>query len=451
MELPLSAMLLLSVIVIGMVAVPALAEPAKSPHKQYMMGVPLEEIQCVPSKTLMESPSGSPVCVTDNYVARLAGIGYMAVESAVIPQSIADANNKFMFDFYGQVSNNADNIFFSPTGMYTAFSVLYEGARENTAIQMEDVFGLEPDEALRHNATAHMISSINRDDPDATLDIANAVWLNEPPHESYIETARNIYHADAEHIPLDAEGAGMINDWASEKTNGKITDVIDAGSLADALMVITNAIYFKGTWVSHFDPKETRPLDFKTNSTVSVKTDFMNMEDTLNYAQMDGVQVLKMSYKGDRLSMLVILPEDTDGISALEGRLSVELLEEWRQNLNPVQVIVSIPKFTMSTHYDLNGPLITLGMPDAFSNDTANFQGIFPHSFIGLATQDAFVDVNEEGTEAAAVTTAGIILDSSSHSPQTPRFIADHPFIFMIQDDESGTILFMGRLSSPPP
>ncbi len=243
----------------------------------------------------------------------------------------------------------------------------------------------------------------------------------------------------------------MINDWASEKTNGKIADVIDAGSLADALMVITNAIYFKGTWVSHFDPKETRPLDFKTNSTVSIKTDFMNMVDTLNYAHMDGVQVLKMPYKGDRLSMLVILPEDTDGISALEGRLSVELLEEWRQSLSPVRVIVSIPKFTMSTHYDLNEPLIDLGMPDAFSKGTANFQGIFPHSFIGLATQDAFVDVNEEGTEAAAVTT-GIGLESSPpYSLNTPRFIADHPFLFMIQDDESGTILFMGRLSSPPP
>ncbi len=218
--------LALAVLVMCMVAIPVLAEPAKSPLKQYMAGVLLEDIQCMSGRTLMESPSGNPICVTANSAARLAGIGYvdvktqdmpppdmgtdtgadptaddgldvagdgplqtvsaLEIESAVIPQSMADANNEFMFDFYGQVSDNTDNIFFSPTGMYGAFSMLYEGARNNTALQMEDVFGFEPDDTLRHNATAHMISSINREDPDATLEIANAMWVGFDAPEPYI-------------------------------------------------------------------------------------------------------------------------------------------------------------------------------------------------------------------------------------------------------------------------
>ncbi len=262
--------------------------------------------------------------------------------------------------------------------------------------------------------------------------------------ELYIETGRNVYLADIE--PLS--GADPINDWASEKTHGKITEVIDDDALKNVIMVLTNAIYFKGTWITQFDPEDTRPSNFRANSTESIENDFMNMENTLNYTHMDGVKVLKMPYEGDRLSMLVALPDDTDGIVELDGRLSVELLEEWRQNLRPVEVVVSIPKFTMSTHYDLIEPLINLGMPDVFGAgvEKSDLSGIDPHVFVDSATQDAFVDVNEEGTEAAAVT---VIALADSEGPIPPRFIADHPFIFMIQDDESGMILFMGRMSAP--
>ncbi len=253
-----------------------------------------------------------------------------------------------------------------------------------------------------------------------------------------IETVRSTYLADIE--PLS--DAAPINDWAAEKTHGKITEIIDDDALKNVIMVLTNAIYFNGTWVTQFDPEDTRPSNFRTNSAESIEADFMNMENTLNYTHMGGVKVLKMPYEGDRLSMLVMLPDDTDGIAELEGHLSVELLEEWRQNLHPVAVTVSIPKFTMSTQYDLNEHLINLGMPDVF-DEGADLSGISPQAFVSSARQSAFVNVNEEGTEAVAVTIVTVTTDEGS------KFVADHPFIFMIQDDESGMILFMGRMSAP--
>ncbi len=374
----------------------------------------------------------------------------LEIESAVIPQSIADANNEFAFDFYGQVSNNTDNIFFSPISMYTAFSAAYEGARGETALQMKDVFGFEPDDTLRHNATAHMIASINRDDPYATLDIANALWVKDqfPIHESYADIIRNTYLADIENVQFvgpDAEGVDRINVWAAEKTHGKIDKVITEDTVIDATaMVITNAVYFNGTWKEQFSPDSTKQSDFWPSSEGSVKTDFMSMRHGFKYAHMDGVKILKMPYKGDRLSMLVILPDGTDGIAELDGRLSVELLEEWKQNMHFGKVEVMMPKFEMNTKYDLIEPLKNLGVHDVFSGnaDLKNISDIF--LYVSKAKQDAFVSVNEVGTEAAAVTT--LVFDTVSGPTY---FIANHPFIFMIQDDESGMILFMGRMSTP--
>ncbi len=375
-------------------------------------------------------------------------------EPSEIPQSIAMANNDFAMDFYGQVSgNDDDNIFFSPLSMYVAFSMLYEGARENTAQQIQQVFGFDSDVALRHNATAHIMPSLNRDDPHATLELANSVWIADwfSPYDSYMDIIRKTYLAKAERVNFLGDGVGKINAWASEKTHGKIKKVLapDAVSYLTA-MVLANAIYFKGTWVTQFPAEDTRESDFWTNSN-SIRTDFMNVRGTFNYAEGDGVQVLKMPYKGDRLSMLVVLPSERDGIKRLQEMLSTKLLQKWQQGMTESEVIVSIPKFEMKTHYDLEPSLTSLGMTDAFKKKIADLSGIADVSgrnlFVSKAVQDAYVNVNEEGTEAAAVTT--IVIGMESMPPPPPKFTADHPFIFIIQDDESGTILFMGRVSDP--
>jgi len=177
----------------------------------------------------------------------------------------------------------------------------------------------------------------------------------------------------------------------------------------------------------------------------------MHVRGTFNYAASDGVQVLKMPYKGDRLSMLAVLPEGRDGIGALEDAISADAIEQWRQNLSSVEVVVAMPKFEMNTKYLLNKHLTALGMTDVFSPGKADLSGMVGQTgnedlFVQKALQDAYVKVDEEGTEAAAVTTITAVYTSA---PSPPRFTADHPFLFLIQDDESGAVLFMGRVSDP--
>lgn len=371
-------------------------------------------------------------------------------EPSVIPETVADANNAFAIDFYKQVSSDG-NVFFSPTSIYMAFSMLYEGARDDTAQQMQHVFGFEPDKTMRHEAVADALSSLNRDDPHATLEMANSLWFDKrfTPYDSYLDVARNTYFADVEALDFDdVQAAGRINDWADEKTHGKITKVLEEID-SDTVAILLNAIYFKGTWVTQFPTEDTRESEFWTG-TQSINTDFMNVLGTFNYVARDGVQVLKLPYKGDRLSMLAVLPSDRDGIEQLEERLSAQLVREWQRDMAKTEVKVAIPKFEMKTSYNLIHSLKTLGMPDVFDKHTANLSGMADVSaqnlYVAGATQDAYVNVNEEGTEAAAVTAITVSTEEES-SP--PSFIADHPFIFIIQDDESGAILFMGKVTDP--
>ena len=387
-------------------------------------------------------------------VAVSQAAGVIQGEPAVIPDAIAVANNGFAVDFYREVSAGDDNIFFSPASMFVAFSALYEGARGNTADQMQQVFGFEPDLQARYNATAHLMSSVNRDDPNATLEMANALWpaVQFTPYDSYISTVRDVYLADVERVDFTGGGVDRINLWASEKTHGKIEEVLTPDAVdASTFLVITNSIYFNGSWTVPFPEEDTVNHDFWKRPSESVKTDFMRVQDRFDYASLDGVQIIRMPYVGDRLSMLVILPNDRDGIGSLESGVSAGQMAQWKQSMQSHEVSVFMPKFTMETSYSLPAYLGSLGMVDVFDGGLADLSGIAPVDlgalYVSEATQVAYVDVNEVGTEAAAIT-AGV-LTLTSVQPPPPMFIANHPFVFIIQDDESGAILFMGRLSDP--
>lgn len=377
------------------------------------------------------------------------------------PREAIMRHNAFAIDMYRQMAGDPDqrevNIFFSPFSMYMAFSFLYEGARAETAAEMESVFGFYSDEKARHEHVARTISSINRDDSHATLETANALWPAKwfVPYDTYTDIVRDIYLADIETLDFagDSNGsADRINGWAADKTNDKITKVVEASDLSPlTVAVLNNAIYFKGTWVTQFDPNSTRTDIFWKNDTATAETDFMQNHDLFNYTESDGVQVLQMPYEGDRLSMLIFLPSERNSIEQLEKTISEETIDAWRQQLYPAEVIVSMPKFNVKTHYQLVPYLVNLGMSSAFDPNSADFSGMADLTmtgglFVSSALQDAFVDVNEEGTEAAAVTTIMIMTEEAR--PEPVRFTADHPFIFVIQDDESGTILFMGRFSA---
>ena len=379
--------------------------------------------------------------------------------SLATPKEIATANNDLAVEFYKIVSEEDGNIFFSPTSVYTAFSMLYEGARENTAAELQHAFWFEPEADMRAEKVAELMASLNRDDGYSTLRLANSVWLANwfEPYDSYEDLIRGTYLADIESVDFaDPDDAvPKINAWASNKTNEKITKVISYGPNMDMIAaVLANAIYFKGTWVTEFPKEDTAERDFWTGADESVAADFMYVKGIFNYASQDGVQVLKLPYKGDRLSMILILPAERYGIEELESAISTEMLQELQNNTSPTEVKVRMPKFEMSTNYNLIPALKAMGIQDAFNPKKADFSGMadltkIPENlYVDKATQDAFVNVNEEGTEAAAVTTIVVTLADDT-PPPIPYFLADHPFIFIIQDDESETILFMGRVSDP--
>ena len=421
---------------------------------------------------LIATPSGSPACVFASSVGALEARGFIPLgaapaerpedltpetqadrdaassiavailagdESSAIPGKVSSANNAFAIDMYRQLADGS-NTFFSPLSIYMAVSMLYEAASPSAAEQLHGAFGFDPDLQARYEDAARTISSLNREDPHAELSMANALWLatGDPSYE-YVETIRDIYRADVSPV----NNVEQINEWASENTNGKIEKVLDDLG-PDLIMILTNAIYFKGTWVVQFDPDDTRLGDFYTGSG-TVTADMMSVYGGFEYANTGSEQVLRMPYEGDRLSMLVALPRERDGIGALEERLSANLLEEWGDALHPTNVEVEFPKFETRTHYSLNEPMKNLGTTEIF--DVGSLPDISFKAFVSSVLHDGYLKVNEEGTEAAAVPT--VVVATESVPPLPPSFVADHPFLFFIQDNESGAILFMGKIVNP--
>ena len=376
-----------------------------------------------------------------------------------IPPEAASSNNAFATDMYRQIAADSAhkdrNVFFSPFSLYTAASIVYEGAHGETASQIERVFGFEPDDNIRHEIMSNASSSINRHDPHATLVTANALWLDRgfDPYQEYVDIVRGVYRADIDRLDFanDAENsAERINAWAGDKTQGKITRAVTLRDVEQAASVSSNAIYFKGTWTTQFDPADTHRGAFWRTDASKAEVDFMRNTAFFNYAESDLMQVLQMPYEGGRLSMLVFLPSERDGIRGLEDAISAQRIKTWTEGMSPLEVTVLMPKFEMETYYQLNGYLARLGMSHAFDPVLANFSGkvdltkIPGNLYVSSASQSAFVKVNEEGTEAAAVSA---FVDRIISEP--PEFIADHPFVFAIQDDASGAILFMGRMLDP--
>ena len=375
-----------------------------------------------------------------------------AADSPGVPPQMAESVNDFAFDFYRKLSETDENVFFSPVSIYTAFSVLYEGARGETAGQMLYVFGFEPDDEARHAASANMMAALNAEDPHAVLEMANALWLADwfQPYEQYLDIARNTYLATVETVDFAGEGkpgVKKVNEWAAEKTRDKITAVLPGGSVdRSTAAVITNAVYFKGTWLVQFPKEDTREGKFWKDED-GIDAEFMHVKNNFGYADTGDAQVLQLPYEGDRLSMLAVLPSETGGLERLEAEMSAKQMSEYIGMLEPQDVVVSLPKFETKTTYELQKPLIDLGMSDVFT-PSADLSDLSDNDslYVNRATHDAYVKVNEAGTEAAAVT---VISMSESEPPPLPYFNADRPFLFTIYDEQSGLILFMGRISDP--
>ncbi len=261
---------------------------------------------------------------------------------------------------------------------------------------------------------------------------------------------------DFKNEPEDARK--LINKWIEDQTKNRISKLLPPKSINKTTgLVLTNAIYFKGEWTTAFPKSATKPADFFTKGgTVKART--MNLSANLRYGHVDGVKMLQLPYKGDDLAMQVLLPDKRDGIAELEGKLSADNLSKWASKLSRHKVIVALPRFKVdpSKPLSLTKTLFDMGMVDVFDPDRANLKGMAmlrpnENLFISGAFHKAFVEVDEQGTEAAAATAIVVGVGTTSVRPRIipKHFIADHPFLFLIRDIKTNAILFMGRVADP--
>jgi len=375
--------------------------------------------------------------------------------------NVTEANNEFALDFYYHLKDKEDgNIFFSPYSISSALAMTYEGAKGQTAKEMRSVFYFPDDDNLRRTEYAGMFNEINKEDKEYQLHTANALWAEKDYKflNEYFNTVEEYYGGKVTNLDFkkNAEEARLIiNNWVEEKTNNKIKDLIPSGAVNTLTrLVLTNAVYFKGDWVKQFNEDDTKDKDFRISKDNVVRVSMMERTDKearFNYSENNELQILEMPYSGEELSMLILLPKDND-LETLENSLSAKNLSKWKKNLKEERVKIFIPKFKFETKYFMANDLKEMGMPAAFSG-LADFSGMTGNRdlFISQVIHQAFVEVNEEGTEAAAAT-AVIVALSSAIPNKTPKilvFRADHPFMFLIQHNATGNILFMGRVVNP--
>lgn len=388
-----------------------------------------------------------------------------AVKSPSSPDvaAVVKGSNQFAFDLYTKLrSEEPGNLFFSPQSISTALAMTYAGARGETASQMASVlhFDLPPDKL--HPAQAALLSYWNAlgKQGNVQLSAANRLWGQDSYHflDTFIRLLRTEYGAKLELVDFAKSAAARkaINAWVEKATSGKIKDLIPEGVLdQDTRLVLTNAVYFKGDWEDAFQKSATKPSDFFLSATEKASdVPLMYQKERFRFheakvADGKGVKLLELPYKGKQLSMVVLLPEAKDGLAELEEHLTADMLDQWINAAKEREVKVWLPKFKMTDEFQLGDVLAAMGMKNAFSG-LADFSGMDGTKglFISDVIHKAFVDVNEEGTEAAAAT--GIVLELKAAAPAaTPEFRADHPFALVIRDNATGAILFMGRVLDP--
>jgi len=362
----------------------------------------------------------------------------------------------FVFAFYSEIAKDSpeSNLFLSPFGISTAFSMAYEGSAGNTASEIQQVFGFISDDQKRRESISDTLAKLDSKNDMYKLQIANALWVNEDItiKQDYLDTATTYYDSTVDNVDfVTDDGVNKINRWTSEKTQGKIKDVLAPDSTDELTrMVITNAIYFKGKWDQQFNPGNTSDKLFWLDKDKSVTVPMMKSPaDMFNYYETKDLQAIQMYYVGGDISMIVLLPKDKNGLDSLEDSLNMQKLDSIRDMMTREPLTIQMPKFEFETEYNLVDSLYNLGIHDAFDENIADFQGMTDEQvYLEQAIHKAFVNVNEEGTEAAAIT--ALVIRATSGPPE-PRheFIADHPFVFIIQENNTGEILFIGRLANP--
>ncbi len=391
-----------------------------------------------------------------------------AANPSATVQTAATASNAFAMDLYQQVARHDGNVCISPYSINTALDMTAAGAAGNTASQMLQVLHWSNGMDTLADAASALASAIQPPAPTTQpgeadghrteLTIANALFgqTGFSYRQDFSDLLARQYGGGLQNVDFSGQpqqAADQINKWAAAQTHDRIKEALPVSAITPLTrLVLVNAIYFKAEWLEHFDKLATVDAPFSVEGKEAVTVPLMQIKHAYNYFENDSVQVMEMPYQGD-YSLLVALPRQHDGLPALEKTLSSDMLNNWLVKLSPQLLQVSLPRFKLEGSFELKDSLSNMGMRDAFDAKTADFSGISSSERLKIDSiiHKTFIQVDEAGTEAAAVTSVamGLMSVMTEHPEEPVVFRADHAFIYMVKQRSTGTILFMGRVSNP--
>ena len=369
----------------------------------------------------------------------------------VMANPVVTGNTAFAFELYSSLEKKG-NLFISPYSISTALAMTYAGAKGNTAQQMSKVLHFSTQHKSFHPSFGVLQEEIQN---DISMELTNTLWTQENMllQKQFTQILQTSYHTQPYTVDFKEhteKARKKINQHVSNHTHQKITELIEPGILNNLTrLILVNAIYFKGHWIAAFNAKRTVSRPFRMNEETQFEVPMMRQEHYFNYMENNTLQILEMPYDSDdSVSMIILLPKEYNGLAKLETILNAPTFENWLSQMQRRKVTVVLPKFKMKTSLELSETLSGIGMPDAFTANRADFSGINGRKNLYLSSviHQAFVEVNETGTEAAAAT--AVHITTRSIAPRTRLFHADHPFTFLIRH-KSGSILFMGRVTNP--
>ena len=382
------------------------------------------------------------------------------------PANLKEGNVRFAARLYQELATrNSSNLFLSPASIHTALAMTYAGARGDTATEMAHALDFKLDLNANLSQFGETLAKLNAprldyDDkkPAYQLSMVNALWGQEnyPFSEDFKSDMNKKMSAKFESLDFNKSEPArkIINDWVEEQTKTRIKNLIPQGVITPLTrLVLTNAIYFKSAWGDEYFKAANTKTDAFHAPDGDVKVPLMHTNRTFTYTEDENCQVVAIPYKSHELSFFLLLPKDKNGLEKLEKSLTPEKLKQYLSTQDSAQVELTLPKFKIESDFKLKDPLMKLGMPLAFT-DKADFNNMLnkpaPDGFyIGEVIHKSFVELNEEGTEAAAATAVVMKAGSAFHRVEKKVVTADHPFLFVIQHRATESVLFMGRVANP--
>jgi len=374
-----------------------------------------------------------------------------------VDKRLISANTAFGFHLFSEVAKGASdkNVFISPASVGLALAMTYNGAVGETKLGMERALEIRGMNHLELNrAYAGLKAALESADQKVQLSIANSLWGKKGVtfNQDFIKRNKDFYGAEVTTLDFnDPSAPGTINSWVSDKTKGKIDKIVDRID-AQSILFLINAIYFKGSWTAEFDKAKTKDEPFTLATGAKQNRPMMHQNGDYRYLEGNGFQAISLPYGSKRISMYVFLPSQSSSLAQFQKNLSPENWDQWMSQFGETKGEIGLPRFKVEYEVSLNDALKSLGMGTAFDADRADFSGIVQgeeRAYISGVKHKTFAEVNEEGTEAAAVTSIEMRATSAMIPKKPFRMIVDRPFFCAIRDNTTGEILFMGSINNP--